>query len=481
MTAGTVRKKSSVDLSQGNIVKGLILFAIPIFVGNLFQNLYNSVDSMVVGNFVGKNALAAVNVCSPITMLLNGFFVGMSTGSSVLFSQCFGARNYEKLKKAIHTTMIVALIIGIGLSLIGLVFHTQLLNIVSCPEDIFEEASGYLCIYIFGLFFTSVYNVEAGMLRSVGDSRNPFYALLIASCINIVLDLVFVGVLGMGVKGVAIATIISQFVSVCFTLNKMMKMDERYAFEFKSLKIDTSLIPEIMRLGLPAGVQMSIVSISNMFVSSYMNSFGSTVTAGVGVANRLDRFVSMPSQAIGLASTTFVSQNVGAGNKERTTQGIKWCFILGFASLLIMCVPMYINSEFFIKLFNSDPEVVSYGVLMMHTMIPLYWLMTIGQVVTGAVRGYGYSLQNMFLGLIGMVGVRQVFLYVTMHFISWKLQFVFYSYPVGWGANALVLAMYYFYLKFAGKLDARVKQVNLEQSEEAEVAEAVEVAEEEGE
>ena len=461
------KNRKIIDMSQGSIVRGILLFAIPIFVGNLFQNLYNSVDSMVVGNFVGKEALAAVNVCGPITMLLNGFFIGMSTGASVVFSQCFGARNYSRLKRAIHTTLLLGLMIGVGLSLIGLIFNRQLLGIVNCPQDVFESASDYLRIYIFGLFFTSVYNIEAGVLRAVGDSRNPFYALLIASCTNIVLDLLFVGVFGWGVRGVAIATIISQCISVLFTLRCLMRMNPEFAFDFKALRIDPNLIGEVMRLGLPAGIQMSIVAISNMFVSSYMNSFGSTVTAGVGVANRLDRFVSMPSQAIGLAATTFVSQNAGAGNNERIRKGLLACVVIALVSLAVLCVPMLLKAEFFIGLFNRDPEVMMYGSQMMHVMIPMYWAMALGAIITGAIRGYGYSFQNMVLGLIGMVGVRQLFLYITMHYIGWGLKYVFYGYPVGWGANTLVLALYYFWLKKTGKLEAKVKQVNLEHSKDA--------------
>ena len=444
--------KRTMDLTEGSIYKQILIFAMPIFVGNLFQNLYNSVDSLVVGNFVGKEALAAVNTCAPISNLLVGFFTGMSAGASVLFARSFGAKNYDKLKRSIHTTILFALIIGVTLALFGIVFSRQLLHLIDCPEDVFADANRYLKIYIAGILFTSIYNVEAGVMRAVGDSRSPFYALVTASCINIVLDVLLVRFVGLGVIGVAIATIISQFVSVTMVYRNMCRMDERYRFHPDEMRIEKELLLEVVDLGLPAGIQSSLISLSNLFVHRYINSFGSTATAGVGIAQRLDRFVSMPCQALGLAITTFVSQNVGAKKKERIARGMRITFIMGLISIAVMGIPLLLNSKFFLGLFNKDAGVLEIGAAMIRVMVPFYILMNANQVLSGSLRGYGFSRQVMMLSLIGMIGIRQLFLYITMH-IDWNIRYVFYGFPVGWFCQLLCVGGYYLYLKKTGKLD----------------------------
>ena len=437
------------DLTEGNLSRQVISFSFPILVGYLFQNLYNSVDSMVVGNFVSKYALGAVNACSPISMLLTSFFVGVSSGASVLFSQCFGAQKYEKLKRAIHTTVLLSTAVGVGMTVLGILFCRQLLMIVDCPADIFDDASQYLRIYIGGLFFTSVYNVEAGVLRAVGDSRSPFYALLTASVVNVALDVLLVCAADMGVAGVAIATVISQMISAWVTLQRMRRMDGRYAFRFRELAVAPELVEEVIRLGLPAGVQMSVISLSNLFVSRYINSFSSAATAGVGVASRLDRFVSMPSQALGLAVTTFVSQNLGARKPKRAARSVWNCCLMACASAVIIGVPLLLWPERFVGLFNQDPEVIAYGVHMLRALIPFYLVMAVNQVMSGAIRGYGYSTAVMVCSLLGMVGLRQLYLAISMH-IAWRIKFVYYGYPVGWGAQLLLLAAYFCYVKMTG-------------------------------
>ncbi len=438
--------KKSVDLTQGVIWKQMLIFSLPILIGYLFQNLYNSVDSLVVGNFVGKSALAAVNACQPISNLLVGFFTGMSTGASVVFSRCFGSRNYEKLKESIHTTVLFAVILGVLMAAAGILLTGFLLRVVDCPEDVFPEASAYLSVYIAGILFTAIYNVGAGILRAVGDSRNPFIALVIASCANIVLDVLFVTVVRLGVLGVAIATILAQCLSVILVFGKLLKADERYRLDFKALRINKTLLIEVIDLGLPAGLQTCMISISNMFVQRYINGFGSTAMAGVGVAQRLDKFASMPCQSVGLAMTTFVSQNVGANRHDRIAQGMKVCFGLCLASVAIIGIPLFFWSEPLVALFNRDPEVIQYGVAMMQTIIPLYITMVVNQVFSGALRGFGRSKAVMFLSLIGMIGARQLFLYISMR-LNPVIENVYYGYPLAWGISGLTLLLYYFWLK----------------------------------
>ncbi len=444
--------RRTMDLTEGNIFRQILIFSAPIFIGNLFQNLYNSVDSLVVGNFVGKGALAAVNTCAPISNLLVGFFTGMSAGASVLFARSFGAKDYDKLKRSIHTTILFALIIGVTMALSGAVFSKQLLGVVGCPEDIFADADRYLKIYIAGILFTSIYNVEAGVMRAVGDSRSPFYALVTASCINIILDIVLVRFAGLGVIGVAVATVISQTVSVCMVYRNMRRMDERYRFNVGDMHIEKDLLLEVIDLGLPAGIQSSLISLSNLFVHRYINSFGSTATAGVGIAQRLDRFVSMPCQALGLAITTFVSQNVGAGRRDRIAKGMVTAFVMGLISIAVMGIPLMINSNFFLGLFNKDPDVLAIGSRMIHTLVPFYVLMDLNQVFSGSLRGFGFSRQVMMLSLIGMIGIRQIYLFISMR-ISWDIQNVFYGFPVGWFFQSVCVIGYYLFLKKTGKIE----------------------------
>lgn len=419
----------------------LLVFSIPIFVGYLLQNLYNNVDAIVVGNFVGKQALAAVNATSSITMLLTGFFVGLSTGASVLFSQYYGAREYQHLKRAIHTTLSLGTIFGLAMVVLGLLFNRLLLTAVDCPQDVFEPAAQYMGVYIIGLLFTSLYNVASGVLRAVGDSRSPFISILIASVMNIILDVLFVGSLNMGVVGAALATIISQLASVAYTVVMLYRMDPRYAFRIHDLCLEGSIVKLVLKLGLPAGVQMSLVSISNMFISRYVNSFGSLATGGVGAANRLDQFISMPSQSFGLAITTYVSQNVGASKHERVMRGFWSSCLMSALSLLALGLPLLVNAEFFMSLFTQDADVIAYGANMMRVIIPFYPAMALSSLLAGLIRGYGYSFQTMVISLLGMVGIRQIYLMAFMA-LDWNILVVYFGYPVGWSSQVILMVLY---------------------------------------
>ncbi len=445
-------KDRKIDLTEGNIAVQMILFSMPILVGYIFQTVYNNVDSLVVGNFVGKEALAAVNTCTPVYNLLVGFFVGMSTGASVIFSRCLGGQDYKKLKDAIHTTVFFALVLGIVLGVGGVLAVDLTLNILNCPADIYQYAGDYLRIYIAGILFTAFYNVGAAVLRSVGDSQSPFYALVISCALNIILDLVFVVVIPWGVAGVALATVIAQGLSVVLVFGRMMLLDSRYAFSFREMKMDKSLISEIISYGLPAGVQSSLVAFSNLFVNRYTNGFGSSLMAGVGVAQKLDRFVNMPATALGLAVTTFVSQNIGAKKLDRVEKGIRVTTLLSILIVVVIGAAMFPFAEAMMRLFNRDADVVRYGAAMMHVLLPLYTLVSIGQVLSGTLRGYGHSREVMILSLIGMVVVRQIYLAIFLRLFRSETV-IFVGYPVGWFFSALNQGVYYLYLKKKGKLE----------------------------
>lgn len=432
----------SVRLTEGRILKPLLLFALPIFAGQLLQTLYHSVDSIVIGNFVGTDALAAVTASSSIANTLAGFFNGLSAGATVLFSQRFGAKEYDKLNRAIHTTMLFSVIFGGVMAAIGIILTPRLLQFVACPSTVYAQALLYLRIYLVGILFTSMYNISASVLRSVGNSRSPFLFLLISSILNIILDILFVAVFGMGIKGVAIATVLAQVVSVILSVRKMTKLPEAYRFRPSKMNMDPAVLKQVAHLGLPAGIQSSVVSIAMIFVQRFINEFGAVTIAGIGAGMRIDQFAGMPCQALGLAMTTYIGQNVGAGKYDRTHKGVA----VGFAAVIIQIValgtPMYIFAPQLARIFGSDPAVIEMCTLFLRTILPLYLFMGLNGLMGGIVRGYGYSIYAMASTLIGMVLIRQIWFSVSLR-INHVITNIIIGYPIGWICSFTFLFSFY--------------------------------------
>ena len=428
-------KKTSLDLTQGSITKQIILFALPILLSQVFQNLYNSVDSLIVGNFLGTTALAAVTSCADISQLLVGFFTGLSAGAGVLFARYFGMKNYERLHDAISTSLIFSFIIGITMMAVGICIADVLLNIVACPADVYDEAIIYLRVYLVGLLFTSLYNVASGVLRSVGDSRNPFIYLVISSILNIILDILFVVVFKMQVLGVALATIISQLLSVILVYYQLTHAHDVYRIDLRHLKFDSTMLKEVISLGLPAALQSCLISISNLF--------GSSVMAGVGAAKKIDKFVGLIANSLGMSTATFVSQNIGAKRIDRAKKGIRITFVLAFIPVAIIGSLIYIYANRAISLFIDDKDAIYYGAMMIHTMMPLYYSQSINQIMLNTLRGFGKSFVAMILSLLGMIGIRQLFLAISFS-IERNANHVFLGYPIGWIFSALFVSLYYF-------------------------------------
>jgi len=438
----SLHRGKSVDMTKGNVIYQVVMFAIPILLGQIFQNLYNSVDSIVVGNFVGVTALAAVTSCSDISHLIVGFFTGLSTGSGVLFSRYFGSKDYRKLHDAIHTGITFAIILGVIMTVLGIVGAPLLLELVGCPEDVYPLSLQYLRVYLIGLLFTSMYNVASGVLRSVGDSGSPFYYLVISSITNIVLDLVLVCGLGMGVSGVAVATVISQLVSVILVLTKMLWTTDVYRLVPKELHMNKQLLMEIMSLGLPAAVQTCMIATSNLVVQRYLNSFGSAAMAGSGAAKKIDKYVGMIGQSLGLTMATFISQNMGAGKPERAFKGIRSVMALSLGYIVILGIPIYYNADFCVRIFTDEPEAVAYGALMIHTMMPFYYVQSMHQIFGNVVRGFGKSIVTMCTTIFGLIVCRQIFLAITMS-MNYRIENVYLGYPVGWFCSAALAMGYY--------------------------------------
>ncbi|MGI6071744.1 MAG: MATE family efflux transporter [Lachnospiraceae bacterium] len=446
-------KSRTMDLSQGPIFSRLMVFALPLLAGQVFQTLYNSVDSIVIGNFEGANALAAVTASGTISMIIIGFFNGMSAGSTAVFSRQFGAKQFKTLHDAIHTTVLFSFFMGIILAVAGVALTPQLLRITACPREVFDEALIYLRIYLIGVFFTSIYNTGASVLRAIGDSRSPFIFLVISSCMNIVLDIILVAVIPLGVAGVAIATVISQGASMILVFIKMMRLDDEYRLRFSHLMIDWMLLGEIVRMGLPAGIQSSITAVSNLFVQRYINSFSPLAIAGVGAAMRVDQFAGMPCAALGLAMTTFIGQNLGAGRNDRAHKSVGVATLSTIVFVAVISAPIYLFAPHLIRIFSPDSGVIEYGAAMLKIIMPLYIFMGLNFLYGGIVRGFRYSFTSMFCTVGGMVVIRQLWLAIMLNIVAHDISYVFYCYPIGWGTTSLSLILVYL-LKIRQKYSA---------------------------
>ncbi|MDY5998369.1 MAG: MATE family efflux transporter, partial [Erysipelotrichaceae bacterium] len=347
----------------------------------------------------------------------------------------FGMKNYERLHDAISTSLIFSFIIGITMMAVGICIADVLLNIVACPADVYDEAIIYLRVYLVGLLFTSLYNVASGVLRSVGDSRNPFIYLVISSILNIILDIIFVVVFKMQVLGVALATIISQLLSVILVYYQLTHAHDVYRIDLRHLKFDSTMLKEVISLGLPAALQSCLISISNLF--------GSSVMAGVGAAKKIDKFVGLIANSLGMSTATFVSQNIGAKRIDRAKKGIRITFVLAFIPVAIIGSLIYIYANRAISLFIDDKDAIYYGAMMIHTMMPLYYSQSINQIMLNTLRGFGKSFVAMILSLLGMIGIRQIFLAISFS-IERNVNHVFLGYPIGWIFSALFVSLYYF-------------------------------------
>ena len=441
------RKTTVRDMTEGSIVKQVILFALPLMLGNIFQMLYNTVDSIVVGNFVGKQALAAVGSTTMIVNMMVFFFNGFSTGAGVIIANLFGARNMEKLHKAVETTMAATFLLSALFTVAGVAAVKPMLRFMATPEDVFGEATVYLQIYIGGISGLLVYNMGSGILRAVGDTMRPLFFLVLTSVVNIVLDLVFVGGLHSDIEGVAWATIISQFISAVLTLLLLTRSEDIYRLTWIDLKIDRGILGEIFAVGLPAGIQSIITAFSNVFVQSYINFFGSSCMAGWSCYNKLDQFVMLPMQSMAMAATTFVSQNIGAGRERRADKGtvITVSMSVGVTAVIVALLCLFAAPA--VRMFSPDESVIEYGVLFIRANCFFLLFNCVNHVLAGALRGRGDSKGPMIIMLLAFVGIRQVYLYVVTHFVANTPFLVGFGYPVGW-TTCCVIELTYFFLRW---------------------------------
>ena len=431
MNRRSTEKSTARDMTQGPILRQLVFFSFPLMLGNVFQLLYNMVDSIIVGNFVSKQALAAIGSTTVIVSMIVFFFSGFATGAGVVIGNNFGARNMDRLHDAVHTTVAATFIFSLLLTLLGTAAVRPMLVIMRTPEDVFRDAALYLRIYIGGISGLLIYNMGSGILRAVGDSIRPLGFLILTSVLNILLDLFFVIVLKLGIAGAAVATILSQFVSAALILLLLTRTRDIYRLDWRELHIDFPILKKIFSIGMPTALQAVITSFSNIFVQGYINAFGSDVMAGWSCYNKLDHFIFLPMQSMSVASTTFVSQNAGAGNERRSRRGT-------FLAILITCLVIGVTAAvltFFapaaVRMFSPDEAVIRYGAMFIRTNAFFLIFNGIAQVLAGALRGRGDSRGPMVIMLFNFVVVRQIYLYWVTHFVANTPRLVGFGYPVG--------------------------------------------------
>lgn len=435
--------KKDVDMTEGNILRHLIAFALPLLLGNIFQQLYNTVDSWVVGNFVGDGAFSAVGTVGPIMNTLIGTFMGLSAGAGVVISQYYGAKQYDSVQDTVHTALTLTLILGAVFTAIGVFMTPHMLRLMKTPETVMPEATRYLQIYFSGILGLMVYNIGSGIMRAVGDSQRPFLFLVVSAGTNTVLDLLFVLVFKMGVEGVALATIIAQFVSAALVIYTLLKADNCCRLELKKLRIHGKMLKKILAVGLPAALQMAVTSFSNIFVQSYINHFGEDCMGGWTAYSKIDQFLLLPMQSISLACTTFVGQNLGVGNTKRAKKGISIAMTISVVSTAILMIPVLIFAPQLVEFFNKKPEVIKYGSMLLRLISPFYVLCCVNQVLAGSLRGAGNSRTPMFIMLGSFVLFRQIYLYIMANYISNTIKPIALSYPAGWLVCSTITLIYF--------------------------------------
>ena len=435
--------KKDVDMTEGNIVNHIIMFAFPLLIGNLFQQFYNTVDTWVVGNYVENDAaFAAVGSVGPIINMIIGIFIGFSGGAGVVISQYYGAKKYDKVDLAVHTSICVTLILGVAVTFLGLILVPFMLDLMKTPESVFSEAKIYLTIYFSGVIGLMIYNIGSGILRAVGDSTRPFIFLVVCALLNVVLDLLFVIKFGMGVDGVAYATIISQGVSAVLVIITLMRTNTCIKLIPSHLKIDFESLGKIVRVGIPTAIQFSLTAFSNVFVQAYINQFGQDCMSGWTAYGKIDQFMFLPMQSLAMAATTFVGQNLGYNKVDRAKKGITVSMTVSVIATVVIMIPVMVFAKPLVTFFEDAPQVVEYGVLFLRYISPFYVLCCFNQIIAGALRGAGNSRAPMLIMLISFVAFRQLYMFIMSNYICNEIIPIAMGYPAGWLLSSVLSFIY---------------------------------------
>ena len=435
-------KKANVDLTQGIIWKQLVTFTIPLLLSALLQQLYNTVDLLIVGRFSGEADMAAIGATGPIINMIVALFIGLSTGVSVLVAQYYSSKRREELSQTIETNYAIALYGGLGITIFTFFLTPTFLKWMGTPQAIMEESVAYMRVIFLGIIPVMVYNMGSAVLRSVGDSVRPFNFLAVSAFLNIVLDLLFVAILQKGALGAAIATALAQSISGVLVTHSLMKTTDIFRLNIRKIRFHKDILMRIFSIGLPAGIQSALISFSNVIIQTKINIFGAAAIAGVAASGRIDGFVFTALSAFSIAATTYSGQNIGAGKLNRLRHGLRTSLIMVSSFMLIISLIIVIFRVPLMAIFNKDPKVIEYGQRMLLILGPGYILISISEVLGGFVRGSGKSLPIMVISVIGMFIVRMIWIYSAMPVYN-SIDVIYVSYPITWLVTFILTVIYY--------------------------------------
>ena len=435
-------EKGQIVLTEGSIWKKMLLFAFPIFLGHVFQQLYNTFDAWCVGNFIDENALAAVSSSGSLIFAMIGFFGGTAMGAGVVIARDFGAKNYEAMRKTIHTNVAFGLVAGVILTVLGVAFTPDILRLMNTPEEVLPQSISYFRYYFCGAVFTVMYNIFVGILHAVGDSRHPLYYLIISSIVNVVLDLLFVAVFRWGVGSAAVATTISQGISAVLCCIRLMGQDTPYRLNWKQVRFHGDSLREILRYGLPAGVQNSVIALANLVVQSNINLFGKEAMAGCGSYSKIEGFAFLPITCFTQALATFVGQNLGAEKYDRVKKGVGFGILCGCLLAETVGILSWVFAPQLIGFFNDAPAVIDYGVRHMRTICLFYFLLAFSHCISAILRGAGKTMVPMVTMLLCWCALRVTYISVMVRFVN-RLETVSWAYPLTWFCSSVIFLVYF--------------------------------------
>lgn len=430
-------------LTEGTIWKKILSFAFPLFLGNVFQQLYNMADSLIVGNFINSDALAAVSSSGSVIFLLVGFFGGISVGAGVVIARYFGAREADKVERSVHTAVAFGLSAGILLTVLGVLLTPGILILMGTPADVLPNSILYFRIYFCGSLAFVLYNIFVGILQATGDSRHPLMYLIISSVTNIVLDLLFVAVLRLGVGSAAAATIISQFISASLCFYRLTHIDAEYRIKIRNIRFDLYMLKQIIRNGIPTGIQNSVIAFANIVVQSNINAFGKMAVAGCGSYSKIEGFGFLPITCFSMALTTFISQNLGARQYDRAKNGARFGILCSVITAEIIGILIYIFAPMLISAFNSEPEVVAFGVIQARTVTLFYCLLSYSHCLAGIFRGSGRSTVPMIIMLICWCVIRVTYITIIVRYVP-IINVIFWAYPLTWFLSSVIFTVFFF-------------------------------------
>ena len=434
--------KGTKDMTQGSIYSQMIAFALPIMLSQIFQQLYNTADSLIVGHFLGTDSLAAVSSSGTLIFLLVSFFNGTAMGAGVVISRYFGAGNRENVSKAIHTNITFGLVSGVFLTVFGVLFTPTFLVWMKTDPDVLPEAIEYFRYYFCGALALVMYNICRGIMNAVGDSKRPLYYLIFSSVLNILLDLLFVGALGWGVWSAALATVISQMASVVLCMIYLCRKGNIFSVELKKLRFHGDMLKEIIRYGLPSGVQNSVIAFANVIVQTQINGFGKFATAAYGTHAKIEGFAFLPMTSFNMATTTFISQNLGAKQYDRAKKGARFGILAAVILAELIGITIYFASPYLVGMFDDNPEVIALGVRQAKIASLFYCLLAFSHAVAAICRGAGKAFVPMFVMLSIWCGVRIAYISVVTHFFN-DITLIYWAYPITWGISTVIYFIYY--------------------------------------